>query len=348
MRYNRLGRSGLLVSEVSLGAMTFGGGGIWDNIGSLGSSEAGGLVAAALDAGINLIDTANYYSHGRSEEIVGEILQSRGISRNDVLIATKSRLRMGSGVNDVGSSRHHIVNAVEASLRRLRCDHIDLHQLHGFDPLTPIDETLRALDDLVRSGKVSYLGFCNFPAWEAMRAMATSDRLGLARFVAMQAYYNPAMREFEQELQPFCIDQGIGTLVWSPLAGGLLTGKYRAEDGIGRRKGFDFPPVEPDIMDDLWAALDATAESTGGSPAQIVLAWLVGRASVASVILGARTTEQLAGLLAYQRVTLGEPAVAAIDAASAPRATYPAWMVARQIGDRMPGASTGLIPLKKV
>lgn len=346
MKYRTLGRSGLLVSEFSFGAMTFGGGGVWDQIGAVDRNGAKEMLAAALDAGVNLIDTADYYSLGQSEMMVGEALASLRVPRDRVLIATKGRLRMGDGPNDVGSSRHHLIRAAEASLRRLGTDHIDLYQLHGFDHVTPVEETIRALEDLIRAGKIRYIGFCNFPAWEAMKAMAACEHLGTSRFVATQVYYNPGLRDFERELQPFCLDQGVGALVWSPLAGGLLTGKYRRR-GSGRRDAFDFPPVNADVLDDLLAVLDQVAGRRDATVAQVVLVWLLARAAVSSIILGARSVAQLQETLRASELVLNEADVAAIDAVTPLPPVYPGWMVERQKNDRLPGAAAGLIPLEK-
>ncbi|MCR4265027.1 aldo/keto reductase [Nitratireductor sp. ZSWI3] len=345
MKYRTLGRSGLLVSELCLGAMTFGGGGVWDQIGAVDGHGAKELLAAALDAGVNLVDTADYYSLGQSETMLGAALAALNVPRDRVLIATKGRLRMGDGPNDVGSSRHHLIQAAEASLKRLGTDYIDLYQLHGFDHVTPIEESVRALEDLIRAGKVRYIGFCNFPAWEAMKAMAVCEHLRTNRFISTQVYYNPGLRDFERELQPFCLDQGVGALVWSPLAGGLLTGKYR-KNGSGRRNAFDFPPVNGRVLDELLAVLDMIATRRDVTVAQVSLAWTLARAGISSVILGARSVSQLQETLRATELVLDETDMAAIDAATPLPPVYPEWMVERQKNDRLPGATAGLIPLK--
>jgi aryl-alcohol dehydrogenase-like predicted oxidoreductase len=326
--------------------MTFGGGGVWDQIGAVQKEDAKEILATALNAGVNLLDTADYYALGQSEIIVGEALNALGVARDSLLIATKARLRIGEGVNDVGSSRQHLIKAAEASLRRLGTDHIDLYQLHAFDHITPIEETIRALEDLIRAGKVRYIGFCNFPAWEAMKAVATSEKLQFNRFVSMQAYYNPGLRDFERELQPFCLDQGIGALVWSPLAGGLLTGKYLTA-GEGRRRAFDFPPVDKATLDGLMKTLGDIAAKRSATVAQIVLAWILSRGAVSSVILGARSATQLKETLKASEFKLETADIAAIDETTPLPPVYPGWMVARQSNDRLPGAAAGLIPLKK-
>ncbi|GAA4322703.1 aldo/keto reductase [Pigmentiphaga soli] len=333
MRYRKFGRTGLFVSELCLGTMTFGGEGMWGNIGDLQQAEAEKLIGRALDAGINFIDTANVYSAGRSEQITGQALKNLGVARDDVVVATKVVGDMGPGANQRGMSRHHIMASVKASLARLQLDHVDLYQLHGFDPATPIEEALRALDDLVRQGHVRYVGVSNWAAWQIMKALGISERLGLARFESLQAYYTIAGRDLERELVPLLRSEGVGLMVWSPLAGGLLSGKYgrgvQAEAG-SRRTHFDFPPVELERAYDCIDAMRRIADAKGVSVARIALAWLLHQPAVTSVIVGAKRVEQLDDNLAATGVALDEAELAALDAASALPPEYPGWMIERQ------------------
>src|ERR1700759_3481337 len=279
MRYNQLGRTGVFVSELCLGTMTFGGGGgIWKQIGDLQQGDAERLVGRALEAGINFIDTADVYSAGLSEQITGQALKNLKIPREDVVIATKVHGETGKGVNARGASRAHIMDGVKASLKRLQLDHIDLYQIHGFDPATPIEETVRALDQLVRHGHARYVGVSNWGAWQIVKALGIAERLGLARFESLQAYYTVAGRDLERDLVPMLESEGLGLMVWSPLAGGLLSGKYRtganAEAG-SRRQSFDFPPVDRARADVVIDAMRPIAEARGVSVAQVALAWLL-------------------------------------------------------------------------
>lgn len=334
MRINRLGRTGLFVSELCLGTMTFGGTGeVWSKIGNLQQGEADDLVKTAVDHGINFIDTADVYSQGKSEEITGQALHNLGIARHDVVIATKAFGEMGPGPNTRGSSRVHLIEACKASLKRLKTDHIDLYQLHSFDPATPIEETLRALDTLVQHGHVRYVGVSNWSAWQITKALGISERLNLARFETLQAYYTVAGRDLERELVPMMLSEGVGLLVWSPLAGGLLSGKYtrdrQGEQG-SRRVSFDFPPVDRARAWDVIDALGPIAAERGVSVAQIALAWLLHQKAVTSVIVGAKRVDQLADNIAAADVELGEADLAAIDRVSALPPEYPGWMHARQ------------------
>lgn len=345
MEYRYLGRSGLRVSALTMGTMTFGGVGWSKMVGSTDVAEARHQIDMCLDAGITLYDTANAYSAGRSEEILGEALGSR---RDEVLIATKVRMRMGDGPNDQGLSRYSVIRECEASLRRLGTDYIDLYQVHEWDGRTPLDETLRALDDLVRSGKVRYIGVSNYAAWQLMKAMGVSERDGLARFVSEQIHYSLQARDAEYELLPAAQDQGLGVLVWSPLAGGLLTGKYRRDEappeGTRRFAGWTEPPVEDE--DKLYRIIDTVTEvaaAHGVSPAQVALAWLLQRPAVTSVIIGARTRQQLADNLAAADLELAQDEIAALDAASAIPLLYPYWHQARTVSDRLSPADLGLI-----
>jgi aryl-alcohol dehydrogenase-like predicted oxidoreductase len=338
MKYRLLGRTGLLVSELCLGTMTFFGKGFWEVVGKQGQELANEIVARSLDAGINFIDTANVYSFGESETMLGKALVGR--ARDEVIIATKVRGRMGDEVNNVGLTRHQIMRSVEASLKRLNTDYIDLYQIHGFDPVTPLDETLRALDDLVHQGKVRYIGASNLAAWQLMKALAYSQQHHLARFESLQAYYTIAGRDLEREVIPLVQDQKVGILVWSPLAGGLLTGKFdRQGDGPegARRANFDFPPVHKERAFDCVDVMREVAEEQGVSVPQIALAWLLQQRAVTSVIIGAKRMEQLEDNLKAVTVTLTEEQLQRLDAVSQLPSEYPQWMLSRQAGDRLPG-----------
>lgn len=336
MKYRQLGRTGLLVSELCFGTMTFGGKGFWKAIGQLPQDAADNLVAQVLEAGINFIDTANVYSEGESEKILGKALGTR---RKDVVLATKVLGPMGPGPNDTGLSRKHILQSIEESLTRLGTDYIDLYQIHGFDPLTPMEETLRALDDLVRSGKVRYIGCSNLAAWQVMKALWVSDKCNLHRFESLQAYYTIAGRDLEREMVPVLQDQNLGLMVWSPLAGGLLSGKYD-RDGSGpggaRRVAFDFPPVNKDRAFDVVDAMREIARDKDASVAQIALSWLLHQPVVTSVIVGAKTPEQLAENLAAPDVKLTDDELARLKAVSELPAEYPGWMLERQSRYRFP------------
>jgi len=345
MEYRQLGRSGLRVSALALGTMTFGGRGNFAKTGSLDLAAARRLIDRALAAGVTLIDTADIYSRGLAEEIVGAALEGR---REQVLIATKLRFRMGEGPNDAGLSRQHIIEACEASLRRLRTDRIDLYQVHQWDGQTPLEETLRALDDLQRAGKVRYLGASNYSGWHLMKALAVSDRDRLARFASQQIYYSLQGREAEYELVPIALDQGVGILVWSPLAGGLLSGKYRRDHKPGgeSRQLTDWgePPVrDQDKLYDTIEALVAIAAARGVSAAQVALAWLLGRPAVSSVIIGARTEQQLEDNLKAADLTLTAAERARLDAVSAPPLLYPYWHQAQAASDRLGPADLSLL-----
>ncbi|WP_434585810.1 aldo/keto reductase [Klebsiella sp. R390] len=335
MRYQKLGNTGLFVSELCLGTMTFGGeGGMWGKIGQLRQAEAEQLVGSALDAGINFIDTADVYSEGRSEMLTGQALKNLKIPRENVVVATKVFGETGTaGVNSRGSSRYHIMGSVKESLRRLQLDHIDLYQLHGFDPATPIEETLYALDNLVQQGHVRYIGVSNWAAWQIVKALGISERLGLSRFASLQAYYTIAGRDLEREMVPMMQSEGLGLMVWSPLAGGLLSGKYdrdgQGEDG-GRRQTFDFPPVEKERAFDCIDVMREIAGAKGVSVAQVALAWLLHQPAVSSVIIGAKRREQLADNLAAVDIRLSQEELAQLDAVSALPREYPGWMLERQ------------------
>jgi aryl-alcohol dehydrogenase-like predicted oxidoreductase len=336
MRYNRLGNTGLFVSELCLGAMTFGGGteGMWSSIGNLAQGEADALVKTSIDAGINFIDTANVYGAGRSETITGQAIRNLGLKRDEFVLATKFLAAMGPGPNSLGASRYHILDAVKASLKRLQLDHIDLYQIHGFDPATPMEETLRALETLVQHGHVRYIGVSNWAAWQIAKAIGISERLGIARFESLQAYYTIAGRDLERELVPMMTSEKVGLMVWSPLAGGLLSGKYREKDAEGRRKGFDFPPVDGARGDAVIDAMIPIAQAHGVSVAQIAIAWLLHQPVVSTVIVGAKRPDQLDDNIAATRVVLSADELETLGKVSALPREYPGWMLERQGGDR--------------
>ena len=336
MKFRQLADTGVFVSELCLGAMTFGGTGqIWEMIGGLDQAAADGIVHRALDAGINFIDTADVYAAGQSETMVGKAIAGK---RHDIVLATKVRGRMGPGPNQVGLSRLHIVESVEASLTRLGTDYIDLYQIHRFDPLTNIEDTLRALDDLVRAGKVRYIGCSNLPAWYLMKSLAVSREQRLERFKCSQSYYSLAGRELEKELIPLLKDQGLGLLVWSPLAGGFLSGKFTRSGGddTARRAKFDFPPVNKEKGFAILDVLIPIAAAHGVMVPQIALAWILANEAVTSVIIGARKIAQLDDNLKSIDVTLSAEELTAIDEVSKLAPEYPAWMDALG-SDRRPG-----------
>lgn len=329
MRYNLLGRTGLLVSELCLGTMTFGdGGGIYSAMGGVPQDEADDLIKTALDAGINFIDTANVYAQGRSEQTVGQALRNLGIARAEVIVATKFFGPTGEGRNARGASRSNMLYSLEDSLKRLQLDHIDLYQIHGFDHLTPMEETLRALDTVVQQGKVRYIGVSNWAAWQITKALGIASRLDLSRFASLQAYYTIAGRDLERELVPMMESEGVGLMVWSPLAGGFLTGKYDRNDAKrgGRRATFDFPPVDEDRGFAVIDAMRPIAQAKGVSIAQIALAWLLHQRAVTSVIIGAKKREQLVDNIAATEVSLTDAELATLDEVSKLPAEYPGWV----------------------
>ena len=347
MEYRQLGNSGLRVSTVTLGTMGFGGIGWASPVGHIDVDGARRQIARARDAGVNLIDTADVYSFGVAEQILGEAL---GDSRDEVLIATKMRFPMGTGPNDAGASRHRVIACAEASLRRLNTDHIDLFQLHGWDGQTPLEETLGALDSLVSSGKVRYIGASNFSAWHLMKALAVSERTGTARFVSQQIYYSLQARDAEAELVPVSIDQGLAILVWSPIAGGLLSGKYRREgskaaEGSRHLSGeWHEPPVhDQDKLYDIIEVLIEIASDHKVSAAQVALAYLIAKPAVTSVIVGARDEQQLADDLASAELELSDDDMARLDAVSAEPLRYPYWHQAANAADRLSPADLSLL-----
>jgi aryl-alcohol dehydrogenase-like predicted oxidoreductase len=345
MEYRQLGTSGLRVSTLTLGTMGFGGTGWATPVGQIDVDGAREQIALARDAGVNLIDTADVYSNGLSEEILGQAL---GGSRDDVLIATKARMPMGSGPNDAGLSRHHIIRSAEASLRRLGTDYIDLYQVHEWDGQTPLEETLGALDDLVHSGKVRYIGASNYAAWQLMKALGVSQRREFERFVSQQIYYSLQNRDVENEIVPACLDAGVGILVWSPLAGGLLSGKYRrgveAPAGSRHLSEWNEPPVndEQKLYDTIEIAVGIGKEH-GVSAAQVALAYTLAKPGVTSLIVGARTLEQLADNLAAADLTLTPDEIARLDDVSGEPLRYPFWHQAKTSSDRLSPADLSLL-----
>ena len=337
MRYNQFGNTGLIVSELCLGAMTFGTKpGRFGHIHGLDQDDATALVRQALDAGINMIDTANVYTVGQSEEFVGGALKALGVRRSDVVIATKAMGAMGEGRNDSGIGRKHLLDQIDASLARLQLDHVDLYQIHGWDPVTPMEEALGALNDIVRSGRARYVGVSNWAAWQIVKALGISERRGFARFVSLQAYYTVAGRDLERELAPMLLSEGLGLMVWSPLAGGLLSGKYNlsadGHEGEGRRASFDFPPVDLARAAPIVEAMRAMADRRGVTVAQIALAWLLYQPVVSTVIVGAKRADQLADNIAACEVELEAGELEELDRLSALPREYPGWMFAMQGG----------------
>ena len=356
MRYRKLGRTGLIVSDICLGTMTFGGDGFWRVVGALDQPAARDLVRAACDQGVNFFDSANVYANGLSETMLGAAVRDLGLRRDEIVIATKAHGRVmdllaadatpaqqaeahrrSTARNISGLSRKHLFDAVDASLKRLGMDHIDLYQTHGFDPLTPIEETLDALTDIVKSGRVRYLGLCNLAAWQIAKSLGVSAQRGLARFESLQMYYSIAGRDLEREVVPLAQDQDLAILPWSPLAGGLLSGKF-ARDTAGpndaRRTVFDFPPVDKDRAFACIEAMRPMAEARGCSVARVALAWLLHQRPVTSVIIGAKTVDQLTDNIAAGEVGLETDELAVLDAVSALPPEYPGWMVARQSTER--------------
>ena len=338
MRYKTLGNTGILVSNICFGTMTFAGQGFWKSIGAVDQSGADALVKASVDAGVNFIDTADVYSEGESEKVLGQSLKNLNIARKDVIIATKAFGRMGPGKNDVGASRGHIMDAIDASLLRLQTDYIDLYQIHATDLVTPMEETLRALDALVQNGKVRYIGCSNWQAWRMMKALALSEHRNWAKFDTLQAYYSLAGRDLEREIVPLLEDQKTGLLVWSPLAGGLLSGKFsrdnqKPEDS--RRSSFDFPLVDKERTWKILDVLVPIAKSRNLSAATISLAWLLAKPFVTSVIIGAKRLDQLHENLAASDLMLSPEEINKLDEVSALPPEYPGWMIPFQNNNRL-------------
>jgi len=346
MRYRELSNTGVFVSELCLGAMTFGGkDGIWGMIGNLDQKEVNELVHASMDAGVNFFDTANVYAFGESEKLLGKSLQGR---RQDVIIATKVRGRMGPGPNQTGLSRVHIRQSVEESLKRLDTDYIDLFQIHGLDAVTDFEDTLRSLDDLVRSGKVRYIGASNLAAWHLMKFLGISKQERLEPFKSIQSYYSLAGRELEREVIPLLKDQNVGLLVWSPLAGGFLSGKFTRsnQDADARRAKFDFPPIDKEKAYTIVDVLAKIGKNHGASPARVALAWLLAQTAVTSVIIGAKRKDQLDDNLKASELKLSTEEIQELDTVSALAPEYPGWMLAMQGSDRLPGTKRN-IPTKE-
>ncbi|TCR83597.1 aldo/keto reductase [Rhizobium sp. BK376] len=346
MEYRLLGRSGLKISTITMGTMTFGGVGWAKTVGAVGVAEARKLVDMCLDAGVNFIDTADVYSSGASEEILGEIIG--GPRKKGVMVATKARFPMGSGPNDAGNSRYHLIEACEASLRRMKTDVIDLYQIHEWDGQTPLEETMEALDTLIRQGKVRYIGCSNFSAWHIMKALGVSEKDKRERFVSQQIHYTLETRDAENELIPVSIDQGLGILVWSPIAGGLLSGKHRrnqaAPEGTRQFAGWTEPPIRDE--DRLWNIVDALVEigeSRGVSAAQVALSWLIGRKGVTSVIIGGRTEAQFRDNLASADLKLNAEERKRLDDVSLPWLQYPYWHQRNTASDRLGEADLSLL-----
>jgi aryl-alcohol dehydrogenase-like predicted oxidoreductase len=337
VRYNRLGRTGLFVSELCLGTMTFGGSdGLWGQIGQLGQDAADEIVKTAVEGGINFIDTANVYADGRSEEILGQSIRNLGLKREELVIATKVHGQMGEGPNARGTSRGHILDQVKASLTRLQLDHIDLYQIHGFDPATPIVETMEALNTLVQQGHIRYVGLSNWAAWQVVKAVGIAEMRRLAPVASLQAYYSLAGRDLEREIVPMLLHEDIGLMVWSPLAGGFLSGKFD-RDGTtaeGRRVNFDFPPVNKDRAYDAIDLMRTMAADKGCTVPQIAIAWLLHRPVVTSVILGAKRVDQLSDTLGAVDVSLSDEEIGALNAVTELPGEYPGWMLTRQAGLR--------------
>ena len=339
MRYKLLGQTGVYVSQLCLGTMTFGGKGFWEPIGKLNANEAEKIIGKALDAGVNFIDTANAYSEGEAEKLLGQALGSLKVPREEVIIATKVRLRMGKGPNQIGLTRKNIFEQIDASLARLKLDFIDLYQIHGRDEDTPIEQTMDALCDIVHTGKVRYIGFSNLPAWFAMKAIAYSKAAGIPSFVSAQMYYSIVSRDIEREIVPLAQDQNLAILPWSPLSGGLLTGKFDMihpgpEDA--RRTKFDFPPVDVERAKKVIGVLKNASEKIGISPARLALAWVLTRPFVTSIIIGAKTLEQLEDDLAAVDVEIPPEYIKEIEKISELPPEYPGWMVPWQNRDRRP------------
>lgn len=342
MKYNQLGRTGLFVSELCLGTMTLGGNanaGMWSSIGAVAQEEANQLLARALTGGINFIDTADIYSFGQSERITGAALKELGVVRSDIILATKTGGVMGSGPNDKGASRGHIMDSVQQSLERLQVDYIDLFQIHASDPVTPVEETLRALDDLTRQGLVRYVGVSNWSAGRLGKSLGLSEALHATRFETLQAYYSVAGRDIERELVPLICEERMGLLVWSPLAGGLLSGKFgpgSVAESDARRSKFDFPPVDRDLAWRCIAEMRVIADKHAVSVSKIALAWLLARPYVTSVIIGVKRVAQLTDNLGATDIALTEEELAHLDAISAMPPYYPGWMIEHQDSERYP------------
>lgn len=339
MKYNYLGNTGLLVSEICFGTMTFGGSqeGIWGNIGKLQQDEVNQLMRTVVDSGINFIDTANVYSFGKSETLLGQSIIDLGLNRNDLVVATKVRGRMDKGVNSVGLSRYHIFQSVDESLKRLQMDHIDVLYVHGVDLKTPVEEIMRSLNDIVLTGKVRYIAVCNWPAWMVMKALGIAEKHGWNKFAGMQYYYSLSGRDIEREILPLAADQNIAVMPWSPLAGGFLSGKYTRDNQSSegsRRDAFDFPPVNKEKAYDIIDVIAEIGKQYDASAAQVALAWVRQQKGITSTIIGAKRIEQLQDNIKSTEFTLSDNDLKRIDEVSALPKEYPGWMVERQGADR--------------
>ncbi|WDF53384.1 aldo/keto reductase [Mucilaginibacter sp. KACC 22063] len=338
MKYNYLGSTGLLVSEICFGTMTFGGKGYWENIGRVPQNEVNDLMRTVVDNGINFIDTANVYSFGESEKLLGQSIIDLGLNRNELVIATKVRGRMSENPNNVGLSRYHIFQSVDESLKRLQLDHIDILYVHGVDLKTPVEETMRALNDIVLAGKVRYIAVCNWPAWMVMKALGIAEKHGWNKFVGMQYYYALSNRDIEREILPLAADQNLGVMPWSPLAGGFLSGKYNRNNQTSegsRRDSFDFPPLNKDKAYDIIDVITEVGQQYNVSAAQVALAWVRLQKGVTSTIIGAKRAEQLIDNIKSTELTLSEHDIQRINEVSALTNEYPGWMVERQNADRL-------------
>lgn len=337
MKYNLLGNTGVVVSELCFGTMTFGGKGYWENIGRIQQQEVNELMKEVVDSGINFIDTANVYSFGESERLLGRSIKDAGLNRNELVIATKVRGRMGEGKNYVGLSRFHIFQSVDESLQRLQLDHIDVLYVHGVDPLTPVEETVRALNDIVLTGKVRYIAICNWPAWMVMKAIGIAEKHGWNKPIGLQYYFSLAGRDIEREILPLAADQNLAVMPWSPLAGGFLSGKYTREteqvEG-SRRTSFDFPPVNKEKAYDIINVISSIGKQYNVSAAAVALAWVRLQKGVTSTIIGAKNIDQLKDNVKSTELELSADDLKKIDEISALPKEYPGWMVERQSGDR--------------
>ncbi|GAB2687275.1 aldo/keto reductase [Mucilaginibacter koreensis] len=337
MKYNFLGSTGLLVSEICFGTMTFGGKGMWEAIGRIQQQEVNELMKTVVDSGINFIDTANVYSIGESEKLLGQSIKDLGLNRNELVIATKVRGKMSDAVNDIGLSRYHIFNSVDASLQRLQMDHIDILYVHGVDRRTPVEETMRALNDIVLTGKVRYIAVCNWPAWMVMKAIGIAEKQGWNKFVGLQYFYSLSGRDIEREILPLAADQNLAVMPWSPLAGGFLSGKYTRNNekaGDSRRDEFDFPPINKEKAYDIVDVLAGLSKQHNASVAQLALAWVRQQPSVTSTIIGAKKPEQLRDNIKSTEFILSADDLKRIDEVSALGQEYPGWMVDFQGRDR--------------
>jgi aryl-alcohol dehydrogenase-like predicted oxidoreductase len=345
MRYNRLGRTGLFVSELCLGTMTFGQSkGRYAAASGVGQDEVDAILRRTIDAGINFVDTADVYADGQAEAIVGQAIRNVGIVRKDLVLATKFEHPIGTGPNDAGGSRKHIVDAVEASLKRLGTDHIDLYQMHGWDPATPLEETVRALDDLVRRGLVRYVGVSNWAAWQVATALGIADRTGAAQFASYQGYYSLVGRDIERDVVPALDHHGLGLIAFSPLAGGYLTGKYRNGAEGGRRETIPFPPVDEARGAKLLDAMDPIAAAHDTSLEAVALAWLRSQPSVTSIITGVKSVEQLDANLKAVAIVLTDLEIETLSGIAGPNPEYPGWMLANGSAARATLLATGTLP----